>query len=217
MTGAEIPLALAAMEGAGAAGAGLGFGSAAPALGFGAGAGLGAEGLGAGLLSSALGPSAALTGAELGNTAVGAAIPATSDASSALLQMLGRMGPEQANILAEQNAGFGPTGLTQTLASANPSNAGLGALGRITNFAQPVLNRLGRGADAYQRANAAMNLAGMGQRPHAPPAPVPPPMGGPPTLSSAIFARNGPQGGQGGGLPPEVIQMLLAQMMRSGR
>jgi hypothetical protein len=55
------------------------------------------------------------------------------------------------------------------------------------------------------------------QGPHAPPAPVPPPMGGPPALSSAIFARNGPQGGQGGGLPPEVIQMLLAQMMRGGR
>jgi len=219
MTGAEIPLALAAMEGAGAAGAGagLGFGAAAPAIGFGAGAGLGAEGLGAGLLGSALGPGAALTGAEIGNTAAAGAIPSTSGAPSALLQALGRMGPEQANILAEQNAGFGPTGMMQTLASANPGSAGFDALGRLTSFAQPVANRLGRGAAAYQKANTAMEAAGFGrQKPQQVPHAARPPMGGPPTLSSEIFGRQGQSQGQGGagGIPPQLLQMLLQQMMR---
>jgi hypothetical protein len=193
MTGAEIPLAMAM----------LGGGEAAASIPL-----IGAE-IGAG-----------------GSAAAGLGLGGAGGASSALLQALGGMGPEQAGILAAQNAGFGPTGLAQTLASANPGSASFDALGRLTNFAQPVANRLGRGAAAYQKANAAMEAAGLGRpKPLAPPVPVRPPSGGPPTLSSEIFGRQGllnpqvPSGGalsNGGRIPPQVLQMLLQQMMRGG-
>jgi hypothetical protein len=85
--------------------------------------------------------------------------------------------------------------------------------------AGPYASQLGKGLKAYQGANA---LMGAGQPPpHAPPAPALPPMGGPPTLSSEIFARKGLLGGQGqsagmGGIPPEVLMMLLQKMQQGG-
>jgi hypothetical protein len=151
-TGAELAAAGAAAAGtAGTAAAGA---DAAATGATALGAGLGSM---SGLMAApeAFSPTAlatagqgALASAAPEISTFAASAPETSGMSSGLLQGLGHMGPEQANILAAQNEGFGLGGLNSTLQAANPSYSA-------------ASNMLGKGADAlgnYNKVQAGMNM-----------------------------------------------------------
>ncbi len=202
----------AALTGLGVATGGLGFlgAGAAGATGLGAaGAEAGAAaagagtGLGAGAASSAI-PAMAGTGAMDMTGAAGtgllsqaaAAPPATSGIGSAMLQSLGHMGPEQANILAEQNAAFGmqtPGATLQTLSAANPTiNATMGQHGLLSKLG-PVFKGMG----AAQQA-----MGAFGGPPQIQNLQKPPSMGQyPQQNASQIMARAGM-------MSPEQLQRL---------
>jgi hypothetical protein len=140
-----------AAAGAGAAGAAA---ATEAALASSAAAGGGLLGAGAAATPELLGAagSSALAAAapEVGTAAgVGASGGIGTQMSTAALQSLGNMGPEQAAALAAQNEGFGAAGLNSTLQAANPQ------------YAQ-ASNMFDKGADAlklYNKAQGAMNQA----------------------------------------------------------
>jgi hypothetical protein len=89
-------------------------------------------------------------GGLLGGTEGGAG----EAASAGLLGTLGSMGPEQAGILAAQNAGLGLGADSATLAAANTAGGGNATLGaQIGNYA----GAMNKGLGAYTKAQTAIN------------------------------------------------------------
>jgi hypothetical protein len=136
-----------------------------------------------------------------------ATAPETSGISSGLLQSFGQMGPEQANILAAQNEGFGLGGLNSTLQSANPTYSA-------------ASNILGKGSDAlgnYNKVQAGMNMMRPQQRPG------PAPVGRPPSMNQQPMPAlappiGGSPGGQGmPGDEDSARMMILKRLGLLGR
>jgi hypothetical protein len=140
------------------------------------GLGLAATGLGAagmGPLAGMLGGEAAAGAGAAGAAGAGAGIG--EGASSALLQGLGSMGPEQAGMLASQNAGFGADGLGMTLKAA--STAQPGVQGMLSNSAGGLLTAGTKAAGGPMAAQVGMGLLNPQQQ-QRPPMMAQRPMGG---------------------------------------
>jgi hypothetical protein len=137
MTAAEYAAAMAAAEGAAAAGAGAGA-------------------AGAGAMTAA--EYAAATGAASSGGLLGAATPTAAGfgegVSSGLLQAFGGMGPEQASILAQQNAGMGLGADQFTLSAANTAGGGNATLGAQTS---KTADAAYKGFQNYQKTQAALD------------------------------------------------------------
>lgn len=139
-TGAEIAAATAAAAGTAA--------SATPAVAGGTAAAIGGAEASAPLISAGL--EAALSSATPLAAEGSGLLGESTGLSSSLLQSLGSMGPEQANILAAQNEGLGLSGLNSTLQSASPTYSQLST-------------GLGKGADALGQLQKAQTAMGMMQ------------------------------------------------------
>lgn len=220
--GAASP-ALAAVAGsAAAADAGAAGAAGAGALGAGA-AGAGAAGA-ADAGASALGTGAMDMTGSAGTGLLGsqAATPATNGFASGLLQSMGHMGPEQANILADQNAAFGisaPAANMQTLDAANPTvNSLVGQHGVVTR-AGDALSQMSKG---MQTAKAA-GLFGAPQPPSNLQRPPSMTEQQPQQSSAQIMSGGGslalpPTAGQSptAGISPQMLQQLLAMLKQRG-
>jgi hypothetical protein len=192
-TGAEIPAILAA------AGTGEAAAASAPLIGAEIGAG--------GDLSAGLGGSSALAGS----------------AGPGLLSE--GLGAGAAGELGATSSGIGAAG--------GPANQLSLGLGNMQSMLSPYTARLGQGMRAYQGANAAMGALGGGQRPAPPAGAAARPFNAPvaPITASQIFNRGTGLGspfssagmvggamGQGGGMPPGLMQLLARlQSMQGGQ
>jgi hypothetical protein len=108
---------------------------------------------GTGLGLAGIGPLAGL---------LGGASAAGTGASAGLLGTLGSMGPEQAGILAAQNAGLGLGADAATLSAANTAGGGAATLGAKLGVG---LDKLGMVGKAFQTAQAANGLLAPQQAP----------------------------------------------------
>jgi hypothetical protein len=144
-------------------------GAAAPALGAGGAAAAGggaAAAEGAGLTAAEIAASNAaaasagegLLGAGGTNVMTGAAANGAAGfgegASQGLLQAFGNMGPEQASILAQQNAGLGLGADKLTLSAANTAGGGNATLGAQTS---KTADAAYKGFQNYQKTQAALD------------------------------------------------------------